>query len=159
MQKGRWWQAVQRAKDTSLRPAQRAEARIQAEHYERDIPKQDVAQLARSYKAPLIAGALEGAGVANVPQIHDLFLPIDNPERRAYEEYLKRLPLNHPEIQRTINLLKDMPKENPVREAALRHFFRRYSAIVTGVEGALEGAGGAALGNTATKFQHASGRD
>ena len=147
----RWWKAVERANDVNRTPAQRAEARLLAEKFEKAMPKKEWDDIAKTYKTTVGIAAVEGAGVANIPQFHDLFLPHDNPERRAYEEYIKRLPKDHSEIQRTIDLLKDMPEENPARKAALKHFGHLYPAIVTAVEGALESGFTAAMGTTASK--------
>ncbi|HYD60236.1 MAG TPA: hypothetical protein VEC35_07770, partial [Noviherbaspirillum sp.] len=150
LQNTRWWQAVNDAKNAAT-PTARAEARILAEKYEKAIPKETWKSTASTYGSAASIGALEGAGVANIPEFHDLFLPPKNPERRAYEEYIRRLPNNHPEIQRTIELLKSIPEDNPDRKAAIEHFGQIKPFIVKSVEGALEGAFGAMFGTTVGK--------
>lgn len=147
-QAGRWWDAVRLANDTSRTAAQRAESRMLAEKFEADMPKKEWSDIASKYAK---IGFGEGAGVANVPEFHDMFLPADNPKRKAYEAYIERLPADHPEIARTIELLKSIPEDNPARRSAMNHFLYAYPAIVKGVEGGLEGAFTASSGATLAK--------
>jgi len=150
-QASRWWDAIAQARDTTLSPAARAQARLLAEKLEADMPAKTWKSHFASYMAPAASGAIEGAFASNTPEFYNLFLPYENPERRAYEEYVKRLPNGHPEIARTAELLKSIPEDNPARKAAQEHFLTLRPAILRAVEGAGEGAAAGSFVNTLTK--------
>ena len=139
----RWWEAVNQAQSGAT-PAARAKARVLAENLEKQMPAKTWQDIAKWYAGAAGAGAGLGAGTANIPEFYDYFvLPPDNPERRAYEEYIKLLPNDHPEIERTKELLKSIDKDNPAYQRAYRHFADIKPFVVKSLEGALEGTLGA----------------
>jgi hypothetical protein len=121
-----------------------------AQAYARQFPAPSVGTTLSPYAVPATIGAIEGAGVANLPEAYNAFLPPENPEVRAYREYLKQLPPDHPARARAERVLSELPQTMPARDAAFDHFgstnFLRRMAV-----GALEGAGGAVFGTTLAK--------
>ena len=95
-------------------------------------------------------GALEGAGLTNYPEYYNANLPGANPERAAYEEYVKRLPAGRPEIEKAQALIKDMPEKNLARESALAYFDKPLAVTMRTGLGAIEGAAGAVAGTKAS---------
>jgi hypothetical protein len=150
-QAGRWWGAIRAARDVAASPAARADARILAERLEQEMPAKTWQDTFKAYATPALIGSTEGAALSNTPEFYNLFLPPKNPERLAYEEYMKRLPDGAPEIARTVELLKTLPEDNPARKAALAHFGDIKPAIVRAVSGAGEGFVGAFSGTTLSK--------
>jgi hypothetical protein len=93
-------------------------------------------------------GALEGAGVANYPQYHNSNLPAVNPERAAYEEFIKQLPageVGDAERKKAEEIILGLPKTTPERDAAIEYFGSPWTVGVRTATGALEG-GAAAVG-------------
>jgi hypothetical protein len=151
LQGGRWWDAVKLAGDATQSPAARTQARLLAEELEAAMPAKTWKAIAGSYAAPAALGTVEGAFASNTPEFYNLFLPPENPERKAYEEYIKRLPDGHPEIARTAELLKSIPADNPARRAAQEHFLQLKPALLRSIEGAGEGAVAGMFVNTGVK--------
>ena len=91
-------------------------------------------------------GGLEGAGVANYPQYYNSNLPAVNPERAAYEEFIKRLPageVGDAERKKAEDIIGSLPKKTQEREAALEYFGSPMTVGLRTGLGALEGVGGA----------------
>lgn len=152
-QKGRWWKAVdqaERGKDKVTRGLGLAKA----DEFEKAIPVQTGADFAKSYIAPGLLGGAEGAALSNVPEAWNTFLPKENQEKAAYEEYLKRMPADFPEGQADVDKatahVKSLPDTNPTRDRAMRHFNEGDWKTRAGV-GATEGLGGGLVGNTLSK--------
>lgn len=118
--------------------------------YAKEYPKEGGLAAFKPYGYAMGAGALEGGAVANSPEMYDWWRQPDlNPERAAYEEYLKRLPADHPERQRVQGMINAMPQGNPIKEAAANHFLNGGVWARLGT-GAYEGAAGATLGKGIT---------
>lgn len=111
-------------------------------------------QKAAQYGMPVGIGSLEGAAMVNAPDVYNALGPGVNPERAAWQEYIKRLPEGHPERTRAEALLGSMPQANPYREAALDYFTSPGRvATRTGI-GALEGGVGAGAVKTLALAAH-----
>lgn len=108
--------------------------------------------LAKTYGPATAIGGVEGAVTANVPEAYNaLALPSVNPEMTATQEFLKRLPPDHPEAVRARAALEDMPEGNAYQTAAAEHFRTPANILTKMGIGALEGAGGAAAAVTLGK--------
>lgn len=71
------------------------------------------------------AGAVEGAVLANMPELVDITRLDKNPQRVALEEKLKLLPVDSPEYEQTRRLLADtqaVPDTHPDKLRAQKHF-------------------------------------
>ncbi len=107
--------------------------------------------LVYNYLLPGAEGALAGATAYNIPLAYDAFLtPVENPERRATEAYVRELPPNHPRRPEALAALADpnrLPEANPVRRIAAAEFYdpwRMGERVTTGgIEGLLAGVAGA----------------
>lgn len=142
---GRWMDAIETATAKGGSAATKARMGDISAGYAKEFPKVDGLGAFKPYGVAAGAGALEGAALSNVPELYDSFAPGMNQERQAYEEYLKRLPADHPERGRIQDMIDKMPTSNPIKDAAIAHFLS--PAFPTrAAEGALEGMTGATTG-------------
>lgn len=144
-----WRTAAQRGLDATDGPTLAAQNRL-AQAYSQQFPPQSISTTLQPYAVPATIGAIEGAGVANLPEAYNAFLPATNPEVRAYQEYLKQLPPGHPGRAAAEKAMAELPGTMPARDAAFDHFGSTNFLKRMGV-GALEGAAGAVFGSTLAK--------
>lgn len=147
---GRWRNAVASGENAAT-PSALAAAAGKAEAFANEMPKLNPKSFASSYAAPAVVGGLEGAAITNAPEAYNAFLPSENPERKAYEEYIKRLPADSNEARHAKTILDSLPTTQPARTAALDYFGSSAFPTRTGV-GAMEGLGGALFGTTMGKL-------
>lgn len=124
------------------------------------FPEPSVGNALTPYAIPATIGGIEGAAIANIPDEWNASLPPINPERAAYEAYLKelrsRLPPDHPAIARAESVMGGLPEMNPARKASLDYFSNPGQVIAKTGVGALQGAGGGALAASIGKWFHPS---
>ena len=106
--------------------------------------------LTRSARGAMGWGGAAGLFSAQVPLGYEaLFAPVDNPRRRALEEYAAALPEGMPERERAIRDLQDInryPRENPVRREAMEQAFDTGNLLKRSAFGLGEGMLGGHLG-------------
>lgn len=123
-----------------------------ANAFEKKFPEPSIGNALAPYAIPAAIGGIEGAAIANIPDEWNASLPPMNPERAAYEAYLKELPANHPDYERAKRIYESLPETNPAREASLRYFQDGGQVFAKTAIGALQGAGGGALATTVGKW-------
>lgn len=132
-------------------PVDLAAANNLAQAYAKQFPEAGVGATLKPYAAPAAIGAIEGVAVSNAPEAYNMFLPPENPERKAMMEFIKQLSPDHPARAQAERVLAQLPEGVPARDAAIRHFKSPASVGSRLAIGALEGAGGAAMATTLAK--------
>lgn len=125
-----WNAAVNKASDRRLGPATRElETNVANEMMENWPVKsgvENVMSKAGMYAAPMGISALEGALIPNLPPAYNsIRQPDENPERKAIQEYVRKLPEGHPDIARYEKMLGNedvLPKGNPTLKSAKDYF-------------------------------------
>lgn len=148
---GEWRAAANKGLNATDAPTLANSASL-ANAYEKQFPKPTVGNSLSPYAIPAAIGGIEGAGIANIPDEWNASLPPENPERKAYEAYLKELPANHPDYERAKRIYDSLPQTNPTRDAAISYFSDPGKFVPKTLIGALQGAGGGALATTIGKW-------
>ena len=129
-----WKSAVDAGKKASL-PSEKFAETQRASAYSDKNPGLPLASITKGAALPSILGGIEGAAVANAPDIIDSYrLPQRNPERMAYEEFLKRAPEGHPETQKARDLMATpgaLPEDNPARRGLFKDWVPRTAQAAT----------------------------
>lgn len=146
-----WRGAVDRGLGATDAPTLANSAAL-AKSYADKFPEQGVKSALAPYAIPAAIGGIEGAAIANIPDEWNASLPPENPERKAYEAYLKELPETHPDYARAKRIYDSLPLTNPARDAALSYFQNPGQVIAKTGIGALQGAGGGALATSIGKW-------
>lgn len=131
-------------------PVDLARANNTARAYAEKFPEGGIGATLKPYAAPAAIGAIEGAAVSNAPEAYNMFLPPENPERKAMMEYIKQLSPDHPARAQAERVLAQLPEGVPARDAAFKHFTGG-GVVPRMLTGAAEGAGGAAMATTLAK--------
>lgn len=101
---------------------------------------------------PSELGRLAGGSAAGVTAIHaplaynSFSTEVDNPERRAYQEYAYNLPEGHPDKAKAQARADAAPVMNPIRETAQKELYDPVKLAERLLFGTIEGAGGAEMG-------------
>lgn len=139
-----WRGALDRAATTTS-PRVRGEMIDTASAANQAWPKTGSQDKVMSYAAPMTVAGLEGAFAANLPYAYNsILLGENNPEREAQQVYYRGLPDDHPDKQRTLDLLNNeaaLPRANPPFVEARDYFSHPVSKMLPR---SLAGAGEAA---------------
>lgn len=158
-----WNTAINNAGRTTS-PRIRSQMIDEAAAAERNWPVATTRDKLGSYAFPMGLSAVEGAFVPNLPHAYNAIRqPEENPQRQALQEYYRRLPENHPERQRTLDLLNNaavVPHGNPTLENARLYFSDwQNRALPRSLAGAGEAMGaaipGVTLGNMFRPYERA----
>lgn len=143
---GRWKDAIEAANATEGN-ARKLNADISAGYSKQFATPKNQSAL-KPYGPAAAEGGLAGLALTNAPEVYNAFLPPLNQERQAYEEYLKRLPADHPERERAQSIISGMSETNPYRDQAMQ-YFTSPAVLTRTLVGIGEGVGGALAGKRA----------
>ncbi len=152
---GEWRGAVEKGLNATDAPTL-AQSHALAQGYAKQFPTATVGNTLKGYTVPGAIGAVEGAGVTNIPDAFNAMLPGTNPEVAGYQAYLRELPPDHPDRARIEGILQSLPQSNPARDAAIAYFSNPQAVLGRTLAGAGEGAAGASLATTMGKWAHPS---